>query len=178
VALAGPFQAFFWSFFATALFWATHRRMFERYTRSSAVLSAINLVLLGEITLVPVATRMLRELAYTGGALWLYLGLFALIGLTNAINYVYANFAGIQNPRAGGGTMAAIAVMQVVMPVGMTALGVLSAVPNLRFLLFFMPALMGFSGITRWLGRKFDARSARVPLPEAEVVDKVQTTSM
>jgi hypothetical protein len=50
-AIAGPFQAFFWSFFAASVFWAGHRRQFGSYRRSDAVITFFNLLLLGEIIL-------------------------------------------------------------------------------------------------------------------------------
>ncbi len=79
----------FLELFGTAIFWTVHRRQFGRITRSTAVLTGLNILLLGEITRIPVATRMIGELQYVGGGLWLYLGLCALIGLTTASNWVY-----------------------------------------------------------------------------------------
>jgi hypothetical protein len=70
-AISTPLQWFFWSFFGTAIFWTVHRRLFGRVTRSTSVLSALNIFLLGQITLIPVATRRVGELQYRQLALHL-----------------------------------------------------------------------------------------------------------
>jgi uncharacterized membrane protein len=89
-AMIEPFKAFFWSFVATAAFWLNHRRLFGTYRRADGPISIINLLFLGEVVLIPVATRVLTELSYSRASLTLYLGLFGLIGATNAASWIYA----------------------------------------------------------------------------------------
>ncbi len=160
--LAGPFQAFFWSFFATALFWVTHRRLFLVCTRSTPVLTGLNLFLLGEITLIPVLTRMLTELLYLGGVLDLYLGLYFLIGVTNAALFVYATrIARITQAPPGPWVVVVGAGTMAFVPVVMTALGVLSVLPELRWLPSLMPLVFAVSFGSRRLAGRLDARRSR-----------------
>jgi uncharacterized membrane protein len=162
-ALAGPFQAFFWSFFAAAIFWTTHRRLFMSCTRSTAMLTGLNLLLLGEITLIPVATRMLTDLSYIGGALSIYLGLYLVIGVTNAVLWIYATrIAGIAHPRPGPGAVVVVALTLAVMPALMTALGVLMVFPQYGWLPLLMPIVFGASLALRRLAAWYDRRVAAV----------------
>jgi uncharacterized membrane protein len=140
-AIGIPFIAFFWSFFAAAIFWTGHRRQFGAYRRADAAITFFNLVLLGEIILLPAATRILTEMKFSTDGLTLYLGLFALIGCTNAANWIYAAFFTdyLRAPRPGPAAKSLIAVILIVMPVGMTALGVLSNADGLHWLLAVLP---------------------------------------
>jgi uncharacterized membrane protein len=144
IAIAGPFQAFFWSFFAASIFWAGHRRQFGAYRRSDGIITFFNLLLLGEIILLPAATRILTEMKYSPDGLTLYLGLFALIGCTNAANWLYVAFLTdiLRPPQRGVAEKCLVALMQMVLPVGMTALGVFSSANGLHWLLFVMPLPM------------------------------------
>jgi len=166
-AISTPLQWFFWSFFGTAIFWTVHRRLFGRVTRSTPVLTALNIFLLGQITLIPVATRMVGELQYIGGGLWLYLGVYGLIGVTSAASWLYTYAAGIiTQPRPGAAVVATVAVNLAVLPVGMTALGVLSASPNYHWLPALMPVLFGLASVLRRLAEAFDRW--RLPAAQAE----------
>jgi len=161
-SLYAPFQAFFWSFFATAIFWSTHRRLYLSCTRSTAIFTALNLLLLGEITLIPVANRMLTELKYVGDALGLYLGVYVLIGVTNMLLWLYATcIAGIVRPRPGLGSVLAIALTLAVVPTLMTGLGVLSVLPHYRWLVALMPAVFLASVGLRRAAASFDAWRVR-----------------
>jgi len=149
--LSGPFQAFFWSFFSASMFWTVHRRMFGLYRRADGPLTAINLVLLGEITLIPVTTRLLTALAVSPAALWLYLGLFGLIGLTNTAGWVYAAFiSDILKPGMGRASRVMVALINAILPVTMTGLGVFSARPGMGWLPLCIPVVFGG---TTWLRR-------------------------
>ncbi len=162
-SMAGPFQAFFWSFFSTAMFWSTHRRMFSVYARSDAMITSINMVLLGEITLIPVVTRI-TDLTTVGGGLIVYLGLFGLIGVTNAASWLYAAAAGIIQPRRGVRTHVVAAFAHALIPVTMTALGVLGISGHRRWLLALMPVVLFVPRAMRWLGQAYDERRSAAPL--------------
>ncbi len=165
--LAVPFQAFFWSFFAAGSFWLGHRRLFGLYRRADPVISIINLVLLGEIVLIPAATRLLTELRQPAEALGLYLGLFALVGATNAASWLYASFMTdiVRPPRRGPAVKLSIGVIYAAVPVVMTGLGVLSSAQGLHWLPVLMPVvLLGVTGLRR-LAAVIDARWCSVPLP-------------
>jgi uncharacterized membrane protein len=165
--MAGPFLSFFWSFFAAASFWLAHRRMFGQYRRADSVISVLNLILLGEVVLIPVATRVLSDMNANDDALRLYLGLFLLIGLTNATSWSYVAFFTnlLRPPKRGPFSKLVVAVIYAVVPVGMTALGVLSSRPGSHFLPLFIPlvilAVAGLRRLATWL----DQRGAAPPLP-------------
>ena len=159
--LAAPLQAFFWSFFSASMFWIVHRRLFGLYARADGPLTAINLILLGEITLIPVTTRILTALVLSPEALWLYLGLFALIGLTNTAGWVYAAFfTSIVKVPMGLGSRIMIAVLNAVLPVTMTSLGVLSTRPGLAWLLLCMPVVFGGASWLRRMVRRHEGSLA------------------
>ena len=175
-AVAGPFIAFFWSFFGTAIFWATHRRLFGRFLKSDPLLTGLNLLLLGEVTLLPVATRVLGELSFGNGALWLYLSLYALIGATNMTLWLYGWRPGmITGPRPGAATLIAVAVSLLTLPVGMTALGVLSNLPARHWLLALMAPVFIASRALHRAAEWIDRKRAGAPLPAMTAADKVTT---
>ena len=178
-AMALPFQSFFWSFFSISIFWITHRRMFGAYRRADGVITAINLVLLGEIVLVPPSTLILTQLHYTPGALGLYLGLFALIGTTNAASWTYAAFIGhlLRPPRRGPAVKLTIAVFQAFLPVTMTACGVLSPQPGLHFLPLLIPVVFAATVLCRRAAEAIDRRNAPTPLPSHPSTVQVDRTS-
>ncbi len=161
--MAGPLQAFFWSFFSACMFWTVHRRLFGLYRRADGALTVINLVLLGEITLIPVTTRILTALTPLPGAIWLYLALFALIGLTNTAGWVYAAFlSDIVKPGMGRASRITVALINAVMPVSMTSLGVFSIRPGLGWMPLCIPVI--FAGAT-WLRRtvgRYDRDTSQV----------------
>jgi uncharacterized membrane protein len=159
-AIAGPFQLYFWSFIGVGIFWTTHRRLFGRLIRSDAIVTGLNLLLLAQITLVPVATRILGELKSVPGVLWLYLCLFGLIGLTNASLWLYSWLAGIMStPRPGPMVVAVVALILLGVPVGMTALGVLSGLPGYHWLPALMPVLLGSISALRGMAERADGRA-------------------
>ena len=130
-------------------------------TRSTATLTGLNLLLLGEITLIPVATRLLTEPSYIGGALRLYLGLYVVIGVTNAVLWIYATrIAGITHPRPGLGAVVVVALTLAVVPALMTAMGVLMVFPEYRWLPALMPVVFGASVALRRLATWYDRKVA------------------
>jgi uncharacterized membrane protein len=157
-----PFQAFFWSFFAAAVFRTGHRRQYGAYLHSDGWVTFFNLVLLGEIVLLPTATRIFTEIRPVLDGLTVYLGLFALIGVTNAASFLYVALCTdiLRPPIPGPAGKAMIAFQQMVLPVGMTALGVLSSADGLHWLLAMMPAVLLLMRGLRAAARAIDQRLA------------------
>jgi uncharacterized membrane protein len=183
--IAVPFQAFFWSFFAAGSFWIAHRRLFGLYRRADSMITIVNLVLLGEIVLIPAATRLLTELHNPGEALGLYLGLFAIIGCTNAVSWLYASFFTdiVRPPRRGPAVKLSVGVIFAFVPVVMTGLGVMSAVQGLHWLPVLIPVvLLGVSGMRRLAGAidqryfgRWTGGAPGVALPAQPVAGQVDT---
>lgn len=84
-----PAAAFLFSFIVIGIFWISHRRMFGRFRSADMTLTALNLFLLGTITLVPVATNLMYEGGPKGGGFLVYVVLLSLIGLANALVWGY-----------------------------------------------------------------------------------------
>lgn len=160
-AISGPFQTFFWSFFTVGIFWALHRRHFGNLRRADGVVSALNLLLLGEVVLVPAATRMLPELDDHGAAILLLLAVLGAIGVTMAAGNAYAMFvARLVRHRPGRASALLNLVLQILLPVAMPALGMFSAYPGLHWLLAVMPlVVLAARGLRRGAAR-IDSRRA------------------
>ena len=87
-----PALAFLFSFIAIGAFWISHRRMFGRFRSADLPLTILNLLLLGWITLVPVATNLVYTGGPRGGGFIVYVGLLTMIGLSNALLWSYVAF--------------------------------------------------------------------------------------
>lgn len=84
-----PALAFVVSFLVIAAYWISHRRMFGRFRSADLPLTILNLLQLGLITLVPVATNLVYEGGPRSGGFVVYLALFTLLGLLNAFLWGY-----------------------------------------------------------------------------------------
>ena len=78
------------SFLVVAGYWASHRRVFGLIVRADGLLTLLSLLALGLVTLLPIVTRFMTEHGGNHAALSVYLGLFAAIGVANAIAWGYA----------------------------------------------------------------------------------------
>jgi uncharacterized membrane protein len=157
--LSLPFQTFFWSFFSAATFWMIHRRLFGLCRRADRTLTVLNLILLGEITLIPVVTRILTALFATLPATLLYLGIFALIGLTNTACWVHASGrARLLAHPVGPASRLVTALLHSTVPVAMTSLGMFSARPGLIWLLALLPAPIYAARHLNRVAETFDQR--------------------
>ena len=78
------------SFFVVASYWSNHRRSFGFVLKADGTLTLLSLLALGLVTLLPVVTRLMTEHGGAPGALAIYLGLFAAIGVVNAVVWGYA----------------------------------------------------------------------------------------
>jgi uncharacterized membrane protein len=159
-AMGDQFQAFFWSFFSVGIFWLNHRRQFGFYRRAGRITSIINLVMLGEIVLVPPATVIFSHATDHLNAIFFYLSFFAAIGVTSALAWTYAVcVGGVLKPPVPGRFLAASQIItQTTLPVVMPALGLFSVYPAGRFLIFLLPLpVLAATGL-RMLGRAMDRR--------------------
>jgi len=157
--LSLPFQTFFWSFFSAASFWMIHRRLFGLYRRADRTLTVLNLVLLGEITLIPVITRIITAMQLSLGGIALYLATFELIGLTNAACWLHATGrTRLTSHPVGPATRLVTSLIQCTVPVGMTSLGMFSARPGLVWLLALLPAPIYAARTLSRLAETFDRR--------------------
>jgi uncharacterized membrane protein len=140
------------------------------------VITIINLALLGEVVLIPLATRMLTGALYTAEALGFYLGLFALIGVTNAVSWSYAAFLTdiVRAPQRGPAVKLCVAFLLAVVPVSMTATGVLSALPGHLWTLALMPVVAFSATALRRAAAAIDGRRQRAPLPAPRMPGQVQ----
>jgi uncharacterized membrane protein len=117
-----PAAAFLVSFLIIAFFWIAHRRMFGRFRTADMPLTVLNFVMLGLITLAPVATNLAWEGGPRGGGFVVYWAMFTLLGLTNAAIWAYAAFLKPslfhRPPSRGvaGLTLAMLMVMPLTMP--------------------------------------------------------------
>jgi uncharacterized membrane protein len=98
-AMRGSVLAFAISFLVIGGYWASHRRNFAAIVKADGPLTALGLLGLGLVTLLPVGTRLLIEHGRAWGALAVYLGLIAAIGVVNALTWGYAALAkGVMAP--------------------------------------------------------------------------------
>lgn len=113
--------AFMLSFAVISIFWVTHKRLFARLRRVDAWLTAICLLELAEIALLPPTTKLLYEHGLPAGRP-LYLGLIALLGLTQAAAWAYAAYlAGLVHDEVGRRARLIAVASNVVTPVIMSA---------------------------------------------------------
>lgn len=87
-----PALAFLFSFVAIGAFWISHRRMFGRFRSADVPLTILNLLLLGLVTLIPVATNLVYTGGPRGGGFTIYVALLTFIGLANALVWGYVAF--------------------------------------------------------------------------------------
>jgi len=91
--MATKLTAYAVSFAAIGVLWISHRRTFSRLARADGVLDVLNFVMLGLVALLPLGTQLLWE-ANSIGALVLYVGLVAGVGLAQGLVWAYAAFVG------------------------------------------------------------------------------------
>jgi uncharacterized membrane protein len=86
-------QAYAFSFLIIAFYWNGHRRNFRRIRRSDGVLTGLNFLVLGLITITPVVTRLFIDYGPRSDGLGIYVGLVFCIGAANALLWGYASIA-------------------------------------------------------------------------------------
>jgi len=86
-------MAYVVSFAVVGIYWVSHRRTYSRLRRADGALDVLNLVMLGLLALLPLATELLWESGSVAAAL-VYVGLVTSIGLAHAVAWGYAAFFG------------------------------------------------------------------------------------
>jgi uncharacterized membrane protein len=147
------------SFAVVGVYWAAHKRIFARVRRVDGGLTALTLVLLGLVALLPAASMLIYSYGPRGAALRVYFGLIVLIGLSQTALWGYAAlWAKLIDPSISRGYRVAQLVASLVMPV-LGCAGSLYATTSSSsyssvFALLFIAALIG---LRRWMDRKFPA---------------------
>lgn len=145
--------AYVLSFFVIAIYWATHRRTFQRFHRSDPGLTALNFVLLALITLLPFGSRLLAEGGPTGQPVMIYFFLVAAIGVSSALMFAWAAFvAKVTDPRMTLPLKLLVFLILLIMPTMMAAGGL--TLFNKHYW-WVMPVAGSFAGALVFLRRRF-----------------------
>lgn len=149
--------AYSMSFFTIAVYWATHRRTFQRFHRSDAGLTAINFLFLALITLLPFASRLIAEGGPRGEPLMIYMCTVAAIGVASALMFGWAAFfAKVVDPRMTFGLKLLIFLILLIMPTMMTAAGL--ALTN-KHLWWALPLAGAFAGALIFTRRRMGLKA-------------------
>ena len=158
--MVAPFFAFFWSFLSIGILWASHRESFGRFRRADFGLTLYTLILLALVTLIPAITRIMTVGHYSAALVWLYIGLFQLIGLVNALLWCHAAFfTTIIKPGMSVTERVAVTLIVLIAAPLMTALGVLASGPGTRW----TPLLIPVVGFITGYGRRWARHAAPQP---------------
>ncbi|MDQ0464783.1 putative membrane protein [Caulobacter ginsengisoli] len=153
---AGELIAYVSSFFLIAIYWASHRRTFQRFRRSDGVLTAINFVLLGLITLMPFANRVLAEARLQGDTFMMYMGLVTAVGVSNAALWGYAAFIGdILHEKLSLALKITILLVLLLVPSTMAAAGLMASNPKNWWVVLL---LIGFSLSIAFVRRRMEPK--------------------
>ncbi len=91
--MANKLIAYAVSFAAIGVLWISHRRTYSRLRKADGVLDVLNFLMLGLVALLPLGTELLWE-ANSMGALVIYVGLVAGVGIAQGLAWGYAAFVG------------------------------------------------------------------------------------
>ncbi len=167
--MLAPFFAFFWSFLSIGIIWASHRQSFGRFRRADFGLTFYTLILLALVTLIPAITRIMTIGHYSAPLVWLYIGLFQLIGVVHALLWCHAAFfTSIIKPGMSVTLRVAIALIVLIAAPLMTALGVLASGPGTRWTPLLIPVVAFATGY----GRRWAERAGPQPLAKAATARK------
>lgn len=153
------FVAFGISFLFIAIYWASHRRTYQRFQRADGMLTALNFIVLALITLVPFFTSLIAEHGPKGEPLTIYMGVVAAIGLTSALTWGYAAFLGrdILSTPMGVPLKLLIFLILLIVPTAMSLMGVMASRPEFSWMYAVMAVLVaGVIWLRRWIGRHHD----------------------
>jgi uncharacterized membrane protein len=169
-ASEGPtFIAYLLSFGAIATFWASQRQMSSHFRRTNFLASALALVTLGLVALMPFMAKIYAEALSTrdpGEAPLLYLSVITGVAAGNALLWGYCAITpGLMTSNVGPAVKATVFVVLLVIPPVMSAFGALAYLPGLNWLPLAMGPVAAIGGlIRRWSTR---ADEKRKPPPEA-----------
>ncbi len=91
--MANKLLAYAVSFAAIGVLWISHRRTYSRLVKADGMLDVLNFLMLGLVALLPLGTELLWE-ANSVGALIIYVGLVAGVGVAQGLAWTYAAFIG------------------------------------------------------------------------------------
>lgn len=144
--------AYIISFLVVAVYWASHRRTFQRFRRSDGPLTAINFLILGLVTLLPFGSRMVAEAGPHGDPYVIYLGLITAIGFSNALLWGYAAFIGdILKETLPLGLRLVILLILLIVPTAMGGAGMMMYDPDNWWM---MLGAAGFSAVIMSIRRR------------------------
>lgn len=114
-----PFGAFLFSFFIIAIYWVNHRRMFGRFRSADTGMTILNFLVLGLVTLLPVASTLVAEGGPRSAGFAVYVTLVCGIGLSNAMLWAWAAFArprlfAVEPPREAKIVVTAVMLVPVI----------------------------------------------------------------
>ena len=101
--MAHKLAAYAVSFATIGVLWISHRRMFSRLLKADGVLDVLNFLMLGLVALLPLGTELLWEV-HNASPLLIYIGLVALIGVSQGLIWGYAALVGKLSEPMGLGT--------------------------------------------------------------------------
>ncbi len=156
--MALPFIAFLIAFMSIAFYWTGHRRNFKRFLRSDAILTLFNFIILGGVTLVPVATRTIMEHNAKRDLLMPYVGLIAAIGVATALQWGYAAFIGrLVDPAIPLKMRLGVFLILLLVPGTFSAMGVMAGTGAGPWLYAVMGVLwLGLLFFRRHVGKGYD----------------------
>jgi uncharacterized membrane protein len=146
------FIAFGISFLFIAIYWASHRRTYQRFRRADGVLTALNFVVLALITLTPFFTSLIAERGPYGEPLLIYMSLVVAVGVASALQWGYAAFfgRGILAAPMGFPLKLLIFLILLIVPAAMALMGLVASRPEYVWLYAVMLVLVG---AVMWLRR-------------------------
>lgn len=153
------FIAFSISFLFIAIYWASHRRTYQRFQRADGVLTALNFVVLALITLTPFFTSLIAEHGPQGEPLLIYMGLVVAVGVASALQWGYAAFIGrdILSSPMGFPLKLLIFLILLIVPAAMALMGLVASRPEYVWLYAVMIVLVAaVIWLRRVVGRKHD----------------------
>lgn len=154
-AMQPSLLAFGLSFLIIAFYWVAHRRCFRRIRHADGVLTALNFLSLGMITLLPAMTRLLMQNGPGTDGQPLYLGLIAAIGLSNALMWGYAALRpGVMELELPMPQRIVQFLTMLIVPPALAVFTLLSARPGGRWALVGIVALAVVTRtVRRWAGK-------------------------
>lgn len=109
--------AYFVTFCAVGAYWMSHRRIFLHIRRADGVLTILNLLALGLVTLLPAGAEMLYEYGPRGNGLILYMTMVAAIGVAQGLVWGWAALgARLVSPEIPGRLRWLVFITMMMMP--------------------------------------------------------------
>ena len=145
------FFAYVMSFFFVAIYWVSHRRTYRRFRRADGVLTTLNFIMLGLITLVPFASSLIAHSHPRGEPLMIYMGLVVAIGFVSALQWGYAAFLSrdILDPGVGMPLRLLVFLILLIVPSLVVALSFVAARPGNTWVYGVILAIFAVVMITR-----------------------------